>query len=147
MQKKSRSVVITGASAGLGRALALESARRGNRVSLVSRSKDKLSEISHLIKAEGGQAAVFPADIMKENEIMKVMSQISQVHGVIDLLLNCAGILEPVAPLIKNSGEELKTSLLTNVFGAYIITREALKKMLSQERGISIVQSLLLSGI
>jgi 3-oxoacyl-[acyl-carrier protein] reductase len=139
MQKKSRSVVITGASAGLGRALALESARRGDRVSLVSRSKDKLSEISHHIKAEGGQAAIFPADIMKESQILEMMSQILRTYGDIDLLLNCAGVLEPVAPLVKNSGEALKTSLLTNVFGAYIITREALRRMLSQENGGTIV--------
>jgi 3-oxoacyl-[acyl-carrier protein] reductase len=139
MAKKMRSVVITGASAGLGRELALESASRGNRVALISRSKDKLNEISNRIKAEGGRADIFPADVMKENEIIEVISRIVQSYGDIDLLLNCAGVLEPVAPLIKNSGEALKTSLLTNVFGAYIITREALKRMLSQKNGGDII--------
>ncbi len=139
MQKTKRVLVVTGASAGLGKALAQESASRGDRVTLISRSKEKLKQLAAMIVAGGGEAESFPADISQEDAIIDVMTKIQKQYGSIDLLLNCAGVLEPVAPLIKISGKEIQTSLLTNVFGAYIITREALKRMIAQKNGGDIV--------
>lgn len=139
MPIESKIIAITGASAGLGKALSLEAGRRGHHVALISRSVEKLTELAETIRKQGGSAEVFPADIQSEQSVVSAFNKIKNRFGALDIVINCAGVVEPVAPLVKNSGDEMKSSLLTNVFGAYMLTREALKMMDMQENGGKVI--------
>ncbi len=128
-------IVITGASAGLGRALAVEAARRGARVALLARRKSTLEGLRNSIIDNGGNVIAFPIDIGIPDSVIKAFSTIESRWGRIDILFNVAAIAEPIKRLEHISNAELETSLRTNVLGIYLVTREALKRMLAKREG------------
>lgn len=132
-------VVVTGASAGLGRHLALQAGRQGAKVALLARRKNKLKELQKIILGERGEAIPIPADVTNPKAVRDAFMEIESTWGEADILFNSAGVVEPIAPLLKNSDAELLTSLKTNVFGVYIATREALKQMVKQENGGTVI--------
>ncbi len=87
-----RVAVITGASLGIGRAIALELARAGCKVALLARGKEKLDELAARIKAEGGQAAAFPCDLNELERIPAVLAEVERALGPVDILVNNAGV-------------------------------------------------------
>jgi len=84
-------VVVTGASSGIGRALAGHLARHGARVMLVSRSRDKLEALRLEIAAAGGQAWVYPTDLADMSACQRFAEQVLQDHRAVDILINNAG--------------------------------------------------------
>jgi 3-oxoacyl-[acyl-carrier protein] reductase len=128
-------IVITGASAGLGRALAVDAARRGARVVLVARRKSALERLRNSINDKGGNVIAFPIDVASPDAVINAFSSIESQWGRIDILFNVAGTAEPIKRLEHISNAELEQSLQTNVFGVYLITREALKRMLAKRVG------------
>ncbi len=128
-------IVITGASAGLGRSLATDAARRGARVVLIARRKSTLERLRNSINDNGGNVIAFPVDIGNADSVIKAFSTIESQWGRIDILFNVAGTAEPIKRLEHISNAELEQSLHTNVLGIYLVTREALKRMLSKRVG------------
>jgi len=122
--------LVTGASSGLGQYLALAAARRGLRVALLARRLDLLRALEKTIVSRGGEALCLPLDIRQPDGVVEAFSSIDSEWGRLDVLINNAGVVEPVAPLVKATDEDLLASLLTNVFGVYLTTREALKYMI-----------------
>lgn len=84
-------VVVTGASSGIGRALAGHLARHGARVMLVSRSQDKLEALRREIAGTGGQAWVYPTDLADMSACQRFAEQVLQDHSSVDILINNAG--------------------------------------------------------
>ena len=124
-------IVITGASSGLGRCLAVEAGRRGARVGLMARRTGLLEEVKDRIVSEGGEALALSTDIRDPGSVNRAFEKMDDAWGRVDVLINNAGVVEPVAPLVKNSDEALVASLMTNVLGTYLATREAIKRMLA----------------
>ena len=91
-------VVITGASAGLGRATAREFGRHGARVGLIARGVDGLDGAKREIEAAGGQAVVLPADVSDANAIEQAAASVEQGFGPIDIWVNnaMASVFSPV---------------------------------------------------
>ena len=88
---KGRRALITGASKGLGRAMAVALAKQGAHLILVARDKEKLESVAKEVTAEGGQANIFVADIAKEEQVLKLESDISSQVGKVQILINNAG--------------------------------------------------------
>src|ERR1700688_1377752 len=89
-----RLAVITGASEGIGRAIALAYSRSGAEVVLVSRTREKLQDVQRSVAAAGGGAHVIRADVSKIEEIQSIEQEVSQLIKGRDLalvLVNCAG--------------------------------------------------------
>src|SRR5262249_11507272 len=84
-------VLVTGASAGIGRGGAAEVGRHGGRVLLVSRTAEKLAELQAEIEAEGGQAWTYPTDLSDMAACERMVAHVLEEHGRVDVLVNNAG--------------------------------------------------------
>lgn len=87
-----KAAVVTGASGGIGTAIALRLAREGMRVALVARNQERLEALAAQIRASGGQALVVVADLADENERLRAFEQIRAALGPVDVLVNNAGL-------------------------------------------------------
>lgn len=133
-------VLITGASAGIGAALATELARRGRAVGLVARRAEHLEQVAARVRAVGGQAAWAAADVADEGAMAAAVAQLEQVLGPCEALVANAGVLtqRPVPQLDLN--ETLHT-LRVNLEGPIVSAGAVLPGMLARGRGHLILVS------
>jgi short-subunit dehydrogenase len=88
---KQRTVLITGASSGIGEATALKVGAAGAHVLLVARTKSKLEEVAETIEGLGGSADVYPCDLTDTDDIDRMADEALRAHGQVDILVNNAG--------------------------------------------------------
>jgi NAD(P)-dependent dehydrogenase (short-subunit alcohol dehydrogenase family) len=88
---KGRIALITGASKGLGRAMAIALAENGAHVALVARDRAKLEDVANEVRKAGGEASVFAADIAKEEQVIALERAVGSQLGKIQILINNAG--------------------------------------------------------
>ena len=131
-------VVVTGASAGVGRAAAVAFARRGARVALVARGESGLEGACAEIDRAGGQAKAFPADMADAEQAENVAREVESSFGAIDVWVNVA-FTSVFAKFIDIEPEEYKRVTEVDYLGYVYGTRAALKRMLRRDRG-TIVQ-------
>ena len=132
-------IVVTGASSGLGRALALEAGKGGARVALIARRKNILERVRKQIIDSGGEALVLPLDITNPTAVALAMAEIESRWNNIAILFNVAGVVEPIKRLVNIDNDEMMQSLMVNVYGVYIATREVVKMMQRQRSGGTII--------
>ncbi len=137
---KDKIVVITGASSGIGKALAFVFARQGASVFLGARSSDKLKEIVSEIKASGGKAAFFCVDVSLENDCKNFILNAKETFGKIDVLINNAGI--SMRALFKDTTPDvLKRVMDVNFWGTVYCTKYALPFLLETKGSVVAVSS------
>jgi NAD(P)-dependent dehydrogenase (short-subunit alcohol dehydrogenase family) len=116
--------LVTGASRGLGREIAVTLALAGARVALVARSVEQLRETESIITGAGGQADVFPVDLCNADEVAALRADVEARIGVPLILVNAAGIFGPIQ-LIKDSDPKRWIETMTiNVLAPYLTCRE-----------------------
>ena len=131
---KGRTAVITGASKGLGRAMALALAAEGAGVAMVSRNREQLEDVAAEIAAAGGVAGVFPADVTSEEQVRGVEREVLARFGKVNILINNAGI--NVRKTLPNfTLEEWRSVLDTNVTAAFLMCRSFIPHMTGQGYG------------
>jgi NAD(P)-dependent dehydrogenase (short-subunit alcohol dehydrogenase family) len=132
------SALITGASRGLGRALATTLARQGACVALVARDPRELDQAVAAIRAEGGTAYALPADVGDKHAIYPLAGEAAALIGPIDLLINNASTLGPVPLqlLLDTPCEELEAALAVNLVGPFRLSKSVLGSMLVRQRGV-----------
>lgn len=134
-------VVITGASSGIGRATALELARRGASLVLAARRRNLLEEVAALCRAEGAECAVVVADVGLRQDCDRLLAE----AGRVDVLVNNAGFA--VFDAIESaSPDDLEAMMRTNYFGMVWCTQAALPQMLARGAG-AIVNVASIAGI
>src|SRR5579872_1230152 len=84
--------LITGASKGLGKAMALALAESGTKLALVARNLDQLNEVAAQIRGSGGEAKVFVADVASEEQVARIAREVIAAYGGVQILINNAGI-------------------------------------------------------
>src|SRR5579872_7077483 len=136
--KKTEVVVITGASAGLGRATAREFGKSGARVGLIARGVDGLEAAKREIEDAGGKAMVLPLDVADADAIHKAAASVEQEFGPIDIWVNNA-MASVFSPVKEMTPEEYKRVTEVTYLGVVYGTLAALKHMLPRDRG-TIVQ-------
>jgi len=134
MTLNGRVAVVTGASQGIGRACAIELAKRGASVALVARNQQKLEEVANEITSAGGRARVTTADIENEDQIKAAFKTIVADLGKIDILVNNAGITRDQL-ILRMKRTDWDAVLNTNLTSAYLCTQQAIGSMLKQRRG------------
>lgn len=135
---KNEVVVITGASAGLGRATAREFGRHGAKVGLIARGVDGLEAAKREIESGGGNAMVLPLDVADANAIENAAASIEREFGPIDIWVNNA-MASVFSPVKEMKAEEYKRVTEVTYLGVVYGTLAALRRMLPRDRG-TIVQ-------
>src|SRR5689334_21867067 len=92
MNLKNKVAVITGASKGLGKAMALALAGAGAKLALVSRNEEQLKAVAGQARAAGGEAKVFVADVSREDSVRRLETDVTAAFGGVQILINNAGI-------------------------------------------------------
>ncbi len=126
--------VVTGASKGIGRAIAETLAANGATVELVARSAGKLADVAAAIQAAGGKAEVFPCDVTQGEAIAAVIETVVEKLGRLDILVNNAGVTRDTL-LPRMSDEEWDEVLTTNLRAPFLFMRAASRPMMSQRYG------------
>jgi short-subunit dehydrogenase len=134
MRFDNRVVFITGASTGIGRAMALEFARRGAKVGVVARRLERLEELCQEIRSHGGTAACVAADITNREQTLAALSQLREKLGPCDIVVANAGVG------CTNTGTDLNvaaTEMLfhTNLFGPLYTIEGVLSDMVTRGSG------------
>jgi NAD(P)-dependent dehydrogenase (short-subunit alcohol dehydrogenase family) len=115
---KGKVALVTGASRGLGKAMATRLAREGVRVALVARDRAKLDETAGEIRAAGGEADVFTADLTEEGEVLRLEQEVKAAAGPVQILINNAGVnlRKPVTEFTLEEWRGVIDANLTSVF-------------------------------
>jgi len=138
--------IVTGASRGIGRAIAQKLAGMGARVAVVDMTIDESpTSVVNEINAQGGEALAFKANVTNSDDVKKMMQQINEKWGKINILVNNAGITRDNLLLLMKD-QDWDDVINTNLKGTYLCTKYALKSMLRQDYG-RIVSISSISGI
>ena len=134
-QKLTGSVcLITGASAGIGRASALALASEGADLVLIARRKSRLDELVETIQASGGRAVAVVGDVREEETAIRAITVAKEQFGTINILVNNAGIGN-YKPLIDTSAEDYDEMMDSNVRSTFLFTRHTVPVMIEQKSG------------
>jgi NAD(P)-dependent dehydrogenase (short-subunit alcohol dehydrogenase family) len=120
--------VITGASKGLGKAMALALAAEGAQIALVSRNIEQLNEVGRAVKNAGGEARVFQADVAEEDQVRKLERDVTGAFGKVHILINNAGI-NVRKPIVEFTLEEWHRVMNTNVTSVFLMCRSFIPHM------------------
>ena len=130
-----KTVLVTGASRGIGRAIALELASRGAFVVVnYNGSKDRAEEVKKEIEAAGGKAEVYQCNVSDFEKCQEFIQDVIKAYGRLDILVNNAGITRD-GLLMKMSEEDFDKVIETNLKGTFNTIRFASRQMLKQRSG------------
>jgi len=129
-----RVAVITGASKGLGQAMAVALAAEGAAIALVSRDRGKLDAVAAQIRTGGGEAETFPADVTSEEQVRAVEHAILARWGKVNILINNAGV-NVRKPTVDFTLDDWRLVMDTNVTAAFLMCRSFIPAMKGQGYG------------
>jgi NADP-dependent 3-hydroxy acid dehydrogenase YdfG len=140
-----QTAVVTGASSGIGRAIALALAKQGADLCLVGRARDRLDDVADQVRKSGRTATPYATDLSRDAEIATLVDHLQQDVARVEILVHCAGAIA-LGKVAHAPAQDLDTQYRANVRAPYALT-QALLPMLARERGYivfinsSVVQS------
>lgn len=130
-----KSAIVTGASRGIGRAIAIELAKEGAKVAVnYAGSEDKAAETVRLIEAEGGEAFAIRASVSQQEDVKHLVDETIERFGSMDILVNNAGITKDNL-LMRMKEDEWDDVLSTNLKGVFLCTKAVARPMMKQRSG------------
>jgi uncharacterized protein len=125
-------VVVTGASSGIGAAVAREAARQGHHLALVARRRDRLESLAEELRAGGTEVLVLAADLSEFHALQQIVDDTLEQFGGIDVLINNAGAGLPYL-FAEADPEEMRQQILVNLAAPILLTRLALPSLLERK--------------
>ena len=122
-------VMITGASRGLGRALALACAREGARVIINSRDAGSLDPVAGEAREAGAEVLAIPADVSRSTHVALLVDSAVEQFGRVDVLVNNAGLLGPRVPIEEYPEDEWRRVLDANLTAPFLLARATIPRM------------------
>lgn len=137
---KAKVIIITGASSGIGKALAIEAASRGARLMLAARNSEKLKEMAETLRSGGSEVYYTKTDVSQEADCKNLINETLKQYQKIDVLINNAGI--SMRALFNDADlSVIKHLMETNFWGTVYCTKYALPHLLQQKGSVSAVSS------
>ena len=127
--------IVTGASTGIGRAIALLFAAEGAAVVLAARGETRLDRVADEIRSKGGLAHVSAGDVGDADTHERLVAAAVREFGGLDIAVNNAGTAGPLRPLAETSPEDWQQALATNLTAAYLGARSQIPAMLGRGGG------------
>lgn len=149
MKFSGKTALVTGASRGIGRAIALELVPQGiKRLFLVARNSTNLAEVATEIEASGFdvEVIILPLDLTDSVAVTTCIAQTWRDYGPIDILINCAGVAHQ-SSFLKAKFSQVQNELSLNLMGTYHITSLVARRMAAQKQGTIINVSSLMGKI
>lgn len=135
MQKLTRTIIITGATAGIGEATALHLAQPNTKIIITGRRKDRLEKLSSQLREKGAEVLSLNFDIRVRNEVENHFNNLPDEFKNIDILINNAGLAAGLAPIHKGSIDDWERMIDTNVKGLLYVSRIVSEKMVENGKG------------
>jgi 3-oxoacyl-[acyl-carrier protein] reductase len=132
-----RCAIVTGASRGIGRSIALVLARNGAAVSLAARTEADLQAVQREIEAFGGRASSLVADVSRESDVVRLVESTVAWLGHLDIVVNNAGI-GIFGPLAETTAEQWDRIMAVNARGPFLLCRESIPHLRRQGGGFII---------
>jgi len=133
-----RGVIVTGAGAGIGRAIAAAFTREGGRVAVVDLHADRVDATLRALEGSPGEAFGVPGDVRTAAEVERIVEEAGRALGRIDVLVNDAAVY-PNCPVIEMPEEQWDDVLDTNLKGTFLMSRAAARRMVTRGAGGHIV--------
>ena len=138
--------LVSGASKGLGKAMALALSKNGATIALVSRNREKLDEVKRELEGAGGKATVFLADVAVEDEVKRLETEVSSQLGKVQILINNAGT-NVRKNLVEFTLDEWRTVLDTNLTSVFLMCRAFVPHMKGTGYGRILSMSSIMSHV
>jgi NAD(P)-dependent dehydrogenase (short-subunit alcohol dehydrogenase family) len=135
MKLKNQVAIVTGASRGIGRAIALGCAGEGAKVALAARTASTLEEVAAEIRDRGGEALAIPTDVTDQASVNAMARQAEAELGPVDLLVNNAGAFYAIGPTWEVDAETWWSDVTINLLGVFLCCREVVPEMVARKRG------------
>jgi NAD(P)-dependent dehydrogenase (short-subunit alcohol dehydrogenase family) len=136
MNEKKRVAMITGATKGLGKALAFAFAKQGYRLAICARGENQLNEVKHELESIGAEVIAMRADTSNAREVDRFVSVVENVFGSVDVLINNASIFGPGPTLLLDfPNGDFEEVLRVNVMNPFLVTKRVLPGMLTRNYG------------
>ncbi|RYL95372.1 3-oxoacyl-[acyl-carrier-protein] reductase [Sporolactobacillus sp. THM7-4] len=135
MTLKNKTALVTGASRGIGRAIAIELAREGASVIInYAGSRDRAEETAAEVRALGSDALVFQCDVSDEAAVQEMVKAAVATYGHLDIVVNNAGITRD-GLLMRMKEDDWDAVINTNLKGVFLVTKAAIRPMMRQKSG------------
>ncbi len=147
MRFEGKTVLVTGASSGMGYSIALDFAKEGATVIAVARRKERLEELAEEAKAMAGRILPYSGDISSKETAEGMIDFALKECGKIDILVNNAGIMDEFKPIDEVTDEFWDNIMAVNLNGPFMAMRKAVQIMLKQETGGNIINISSIGGV
>jgi len=139
MKLQNKSVVVTGASSGMGKAIVELFAREGANIVAVARRKERLNELAASLVSAPGKVLPFAGDVSSEQSMVEAIELAVREFGRLDILINNAGIMDDMSPIGDVKNEKIEQVFAVNVYGTMYSMRKAVQVFLEQGGGGNII--------
>ncbi len=143
---KDKVVLITGASQGLGKALALAFAREGAKLVVNSRSEQSIRPVAKEAESLGAQVLAVAADVSKSADVERLVNETAERFGKVDVLVNNAGVLGPRVAIEEYPEDEWRRVIDANLTGLYLVTKAAIPHLSEGGSVINVVSGVSVEG-
>lgn len=134
MRLKNKVALVTGGGTGIGKAIAVAFAKEGARVAVSGRRTARLEAVVKEITKKGGRALAVTGDVSKREDVDRMVTQVVNHFGKLDILVNCAGVLFS-ADLAHHTEKIWNETIDINLKGSFLTTQRAVPEMLKQGKG------------
>ncbi|MDC0531446.1 SDR family oxidoreductase [Alphaproteobacteria bacterium] len=143
-----KNILITGASQGIGRATAIEAAKKKVFVGInYSKNSDAAESCMEAVKSHGGDGIILKCDVADNIAVKDMFNKFMEKSGTLDGVFNNAGITGPISPIQDLDPADLKLLIDTNVSGAFFVAQETARIMINQKYGVIVNMSSIAADI
>lgn len=139
MKLQNKSIVVTGASSGMGKAIVERFAREGANIIAVARRKERLEDLVASLRDAPGKVIPFAGDVSVERDMESAIELAVKEFGRLDVLVNNAGVMDDMSPIGDVKNEKIEQVFRVNVYGPMYTMRKAVQVFLNQGEGGNII--------